>query len=78
VKNGIYRVTNAGQFNCVTGTGTALNNFCLIGSNGQLVPGGNSLLKRQIVQGPWDIEWQVKTISLSAMDTVDLTEKLPV
>jgi catecholate siderophore receptor len=78
VKNGIYRVTNTGQFNCVTGTGTALNNFCLIGANGRLVPGGNSLLKRQIVKGPWDIDWQVKTVSLSAMDTVDLTDKLTV
>ncbi len=38
--------------------------------------GLNSLMNRQITKGDWDIDWNVKTISLSAMDTVDLTEKL--
>ncbi|MDO8802317.1 TonB-dependent siderophore receptor [Phenylobacterium sp.] len=78
VKNGVYGVTNTGAFNCITGTGTTLNNFCLTGANGALVPGGNSLLKRSIVKGTWDTDWQIKTISASVMDTVDLTDKLTV
>jgi catecholate siderophore receptor len=78
VKNGVYGVTNTGAFNCITGTGAVLNNFCLVGSNGALVPGGNSLLKRNIVKGTWDSDWRIQTVSASVMDTVDLTDKLTV
>ncbi len=78
VKNGVYGVTNTGAFNCITGTGAVLNQFCLVGSNGALVPGGNSLLKRKIVKGTWDSDWRIKTVSGSVMDTVDLTDKLTV
>jgi len=86
VLNGVYRVTNAGTFNCITQAAAQGNNpppapapnYCMTGANGQLVPGANSLLKRQINRGPWDIDWQVKTVSASFMDTVDLTDKLTV
>ena len=78
VKNGIYRLTSTGAFNCITGAGTVLNNFCLVGSDGKLVANGNNLLKRTIVTGPWDQNWQVKTLSASVMDTVDLTDRLTV
>jgi catecholate siderophore receptor len=84
VVNGVYRVTNAGAFNCITAPSganppsTVLNNFCLTGPTGALVPGGNSLLKRQIVKGTWDTDWSVVTYAASVMDTVDLTDKLTV
>jgi catecholate siderophore receptor len=76
VLNGVYGVTNAGAFNCATGVSTTLNAFCTIGSNGQAVPGLNTLLKKQITRGSWDQDWQVKTISGSIMNTLDITDKL--
>jgi catecholate siderophore receptor len=78
VKNGIYRGTRTGAFNCITGNGTVLNNYCLTGKDGKLVANGNNLLKRTITKGPFDQDWQVKTISASVMDTVDLTDRLTV
>ena len=78
VKNGIYRGTRTGAFNCITGAGTVLNNYCLTGADGKLVAGGNNLLKRTIVKGPYDQDWQIKTVSASVMDTVDLTDRLTV
>lgn len=78
VKNGIYRGTRTGAFNCITGAGTVLNNYCLTGKDGKLVAGGNNLLKRTIVRGPMDQDWQVKTVSASVMDTVDITDRLTV
>jgi catecholate siderophore receptor len=78
VTNGIYRLTKTGAPNCVTGTGTVLNNYCVTGKDGKLVADGNNLLKRTIVKGPMDQDWQVKTVSASIMDTVDLTDRLTV
>ena len=78
VTNGIYRLARTGAFNCITGTGTVLNNYCLVGNDGKLVEGGNNLLKRTITKGPFDQDWQVKTVSASVMDTVDLTDRLTV
>ncbi|TXH92197.1 TonB-dependent receptor [Thauera aminoaromatica] len=76
VLNGVYNVANSGQ-NCITGnTATGNNGWCATDANGATVNGLNSLMNRQITKGDWDIDWNVKTISLSAMDTVDLTEKL--
>jgi catecholate siderophore receptor len=78
VLNGIYRVTNAGAFNCATGTSTTLNAFCAIAPNGGAVNGLNTLMNRQIAKGPWDIDWAVQTTSAYVMDTVDLTDRLTV
>lgn len=78
VTNGIYRLTKTGAPNCITGTGTVLNNYCVTGADGKLVANGNDLLKRTIVKGPMDQDWQVKTVSGSIMDTVDLTDRLTV
>ena len=74
VKNGVYTVTNTGAFNCATGTSTVNNSFCLTGNNRALVAGDiNNILGRQIVKGNWDSDWNVETMSLSAMDTIDVT-----
>lgn len=78
VTNGIYRLTRTGAFNCATGTSTTLNAYCIIGSDGQAVPDVNNLLRRTIVRGPYDQDWQVKTTSFSVMDTIDLTDRLTV
>jgi catecholate siderophore receptor len=71
--NGIYQVSNSGQ-NCITGTGTTLNAWCAVGSNGQPVNGLNTLMNRRISRGNWDIDWHVATTSGVIMDTIDLAE----
>jgi len=73
VLSGIYAVTNSGQ-NCSTGNSTTLNAWCATGANGKAVHGLNTIMNRQIDKGRWDIDWNVKTTSLSIMDTVDLSD----
>ena len=75
VLNGVYNITNSGQ-NCITGiTATSNNAWCATDASGAEVNGLNTLMNRRISKGDWDIDWNVKTVSLSAMDTVDLTDK---
>ncbi|MDG6778390.1 TonB-dependent siderophore receptor [Thiomicrorhabdus sp. zzn3] len=79
VLNGVYDITNAGESNClVSGRGGVSEGYCIEDVNGNTVPGINYLMGRQIQKGDWDSDWQVKTISLSAMDTVDVTDKFSV
>jgi len=73
VLNGVYRVTNSGQ-NCATGTSTTLNAWCATGADGRAVDGLNDIMNRQIVKGTWDIDWNVRTTSLSVLDTFDLND----
>ncbi len=76
VLKGTYSVTNAGAFNCRTAAGAGANNaFCTLGPNGAPVANLNTLMNRQINRAGWNADWQVKTWSLSAMDTVDLTDR---
>lgn len=77
VLNGIYDIANSGA-NCKTGTvaASAANNaWCATGPNGAVVAGLDNLMNRRISKGRWDQDWRAETVSLSAMDTVDLTEK---
>lgn len=74
VLNGLNNVGVSGQ-NCRTGTSTTNNAFCAIDGNGQVVNGLNTLLNRQNSRGRFDQDWAIKTVSISVMDTVDLTEK---
>lgn len=74
VLNGVYNVTNSGQ-NCRTNTGTTNNAWCITGPDGNAVEGLRTLMNRQISRGSWDIDWAVKTVSFSVMDTFDITDK---
>lgn len=74
VLNGVYDVTNSGQ-NCMTGTATTNSSWCATDAAGNPVNGLNTLMNRQITKGRWDIDWNVRTVSLSAMDTVNLGER---
>ena len=74
VLNGVYNVANSGQ-NCITGGGVVLNAWCATDASGNPVAGLNNVMNRVIAKGNWDIDWNVKTTSLSAMDTVDLNDK---
>ena len=74
VLNGVYNVANSGQ-NCSTGNATTLNAWCATGPDGRPVQGLRTLMNRQIDRGRWDIDWNVDTASVYAMDTVDLGER---
>jgi catecholate siderophore receptor len=76
VVNGIYNVANSGQ-NCITGTGKVLNAWCIRDASGQVVAGIDRLMNRRISTGPWDQDWQARTISTYLMDTVDLRKTSP-
>ncbi|WP_323001122.1 TonB-dependent siderophore receptor [Denitromonas sp.] len=75
VLNGQYTTSNAS--NCVTSnrSGGPSNSGCIVDASGNYVAGIDTVLNRQVSRGESDIDWNVKTISLSAMDTVDLNDK---
>lgn len=76
VKSGNYAITNAGTPNCRTGAGAGANNgFCITDAAGNVVANLGSLAGRSYSRNEWSRDWQVKAFGLSAMDTVDLTDK---
>lgn len=76
VLKGAWTITNTGTANCRTGTTATTNNaFCITDSTGATVANVNSLYQRQFSKGNWNADWHVKTLALSAMDTMDLSER---
>jgi len=76
VLNGVYEVDNNGAANCfASGRGGVSPSYCVRGQDGEVVENLNGVLGRDIQRGEFDSDWNVKTISLSVMDNVDLTEK---
>lgn len=73
VLNGLYDIANSGQ-NCITGNGSTPNAWCITDANGRPIEGLNRIMNREIGKGRWDLDWNVKTVSLSAMDTVKLND----
>lgn len=76
VLNGNYTVTNNGIRNCRTGNGAGTPNFCMLGPDGEVVPDLENLLQRSIVRGAYDADYGIETVSLYALDVVDLTDRL--
>ncbi|WP_417477121.1 TonB-dependent receptor [Maricaulis sp.] len=77
VINGVYDITNTGATNCVTsGRGGAQPNYCILDANGDTVADLGSLMGRDISRGDQDSDYNVDTLSLYAMDTVELTDQL--
>ena len=75
VVNGTFNVVNGGTNNCeVSGRGGANPGFCGIDENGNTVANINSIMGRQISRNTVDSDYNVETISIALMDTVDLTE----
>jgi catecholate siderophore receptor len=64
----------AGGRNCITGTGTTLNAFCITDANGNPVSNVHNLQVRDITKNNWSFDWSVQTVSTYFMDTVDLTD----
>jgi catecholate siderophore receptor len=70
VRSGNYGVTNANAANCSTTSGGTNNAYCF--TDGDL----SQLAGRSYTQLGKTQDWHVRTLALSAMDTVDLTDRL--
>ena len=78
VENGLYDVDNAGATNCVVpgrGTNPPRDAHCMLDANGNIVANLNNLLGRKIRKGNKDSDYNVETVSVSIMDTIDLTKQ---
>lgn len=73
VVSGNYAVTNNGATNCTTTAGVGA--YCITDVNGNPVANLSALSGRTYTRRGLAQDWQVKSFSLTAMDTVDLTEK---
>ncbi|AVP56837.1 TonB-dependent receptor [Pulveribacter suum] len=76
VLSGNYGVTNTGAYNCRnSATATANNAWCITDANGNVTGNLGSLAGRSYAKRDWTRDWRVKTFALSAMDTVDLSDR---
>ncbi len=76
VLNGVYQVNNTGDSNCVTaGRNGATPSYCIYDVDGNVVDDLNGLMGREITRGDYDSDFSISTISLSAMDTIDFTDR---
>jgi len=79
VKNGSYDIDNTGATNCITsGRRGAQEGYCASDENGNPVANLNGLMGRSIAKGDFSSDYMIKTVSLSAMDTVDITDDFTV
>lgn len=77
VLNGTYSASSTGTPNCYTpgrGGNPANASYCLSDENGAAPENLNNLIQRDISKGDWDSDWNVDTVALYLMDTVDLNE----
>lgn len=76
VLNGVYSTSATGSANCFTvGRSGVGESYCITDADGNTVAGVNNLMQRDITRGDVDSDWNVEALSLSLMDTVDLTDK---
>ncbi|WP_313316200.1 TonB-dependent receptor domain-containing protein [Pulveribacter sp.] len=76
VLSGNYGVTSTGASNCRTsGRNGPQNSYCITDLNGNVVGNLGNLAGRSYAKRDWTRDWRVKTFALSAMDTVDLTDR---
>jgi len=89
VLSGNYAITNSGGFNCkklrpgraatATTSATAdtiVDGYCVTNSSGVPVANLANLAGRTATRLSYNQDWQVKSIAVTAMDTVDLTPRL--
>lgn len=75
VVNGTYLATPTGTSNCQTnGRGGVRDGYCIEDAEGNAVDNVNSLMQRTITKNGVDADYSIETISLYAIDTVDLTD----
>ena len=81
VVNGVYNVTNTGTSNCTMpgrGSNPPSQGYCILDENGNYLDDLNALMQRDITKGNVDSDYKIDTLSIYAMDTVDLTDSLSV
>ena len=79
VLNGVYEVENLGASNCLTaGRGGVSESYCIVDDTGNVVGDIHNLMQRDISKGDQDSDYQIDTISLYLMDTVDVTDDFSV
>lgn len=81
VLNGVYQVTNRGASNCLLpgrNGGASTPGYCIIDAGGNTVANIDTLMGRSVAKGAFDSDYNVETLSLSVMDTIDITEQLSV
>jgi len=81
VANGTYTLTNGGAPNCITGTGTTNNAFCITDANRKVLfdeTAIHNILQRTVADSIVDSDWNVETIGIYAMDTVEINNWLSV
>lgn len=80
VANGTYNLTTNGPSNCtVTGRGGLQPGWCITDASRQVSVGDiHNILQRDISFGVIDSDWNVETLSVYLMDTVDITPWLSV
>ena len=81
VVNGVYNVTNTGTSNCTMpgrGSNPPSQGYCILDENGNYLDDVNALMQRDITKGNVDSDYKIDTLSIYAMDTVDLTDSLSV
>ena len=75
VVNGVYNVINTGTSNCKTaGRGGVADGYCILDENGNYLSNPNGLMQRDITKGDVDSDYSIDTLSIYAMDTVDLND----
>jgi catecholate siderophore receptor len=75
VVSGTFALNNSG-YNCRSTAGAGANNaYCFISPAGTPVTDLSHLATRNVQRLDWNQDWKVKTVALSAMDTVDLTDR---
>ena len=77
VVSGTYALTNSGVVNCKTTSGIGANNaFCFTSSSGVPVANLTNLAGRSATRLGFNQDWRVKTVAITAMDMVDVTERI--
>ncbi|MDD2450801.1 TonB-dependent siderophore receptor [Sulfurovum sp.] len=75
VINGVYGTSPTGTKNCWSvGRSGVSEGYCGLDTNGRAVANLNNLLQRNVYKGDADSDWNLDTISVYAMDTVDITD----
>ncbi len=76
VLSGNYGVSSTAAPNCRTsGRNGPQGSWCITDLNGNALDNLGSLAGRSYERRDWTRDWRVKTFALSAMDTVDLTDR---
>lgn len=79
VVNGTYNISAKGTSNCLTSGRSGVNNsYCIIDENGAYVDDLNNIMDRDISKGDKDSDYNIDTLSLYVMDTVDINEQVSV